>query len=55
MEPANVRDNLRCLLRTEEAVRTLEPRQLAFVREVHLQIVLPVEDVIAVRAEKLVP
>lgn len=53
MEPANVRDNVR-LLRAEEAVRTLVPRQLAaLILEVYLQIVLPVEDVGAIRAEKL--
>lgn len=54
MEPANVRANVRGLLRAVEAVRTVEPRQLAaFILEVLLKIVLPVEDAVAVRAGKL--
>lgn len=53
MEPANVSTNIRGLLRTIEAIRTVEPGQLAaLVFQVLLQIVLPVEDAVAVRARK---
>lgn len=53
MKPANVSTNIRGFLRAVETVRTLEPRQLAaFVFEVFVEIILPVEDAVAVRARK---
>ena len=53
MKSANVSTNVRGFLRAVETVRTLEPRQLAaLVFEVLVEIVLPIEDAVAVWARK---